>query len=138
MNPYEYEKLLDRAWEKLPDKLKNHSRFEIPKADSFVEGNQTIIRNFNEIANILGRDPKHLLTYLSKELAAFATFDGRRAIINRVLRREMINRRIEAYAKEYVICHECGRPDTKFTELAGEKIVKCEACGGWWPLRKIK
>ncbi len=138
MTSYEYETLLDRAWEKLPEKLKNHSRFEIPKVDSFVEGNQTIVRNFNEIANTFGREPRHLMTYLSKELAAFITSDGKRVIINRVLRREMINKRVDEYAREYVLCHECGRPDTKFTELAGEKIIKCEACGGWRPLRKIK
>jgi translation initiation factor 2 subunit 2 len=138
MAAYEYEKLLDRAWSKLPEKLKVHSRFEIPKVDSFVEGNQTIIKNFNDIAGTLGREPQHLLTYLSKELAALGIFEGKRVIINRVLKREMINKRVEEYAREYVICHECGRPDTKFTELSGEKIIKCEACGGWWPQRKIK
>lgn len=138
MSEYGYEKLLDRVWENLPEKLKDHARFEIPKVDSFVEGNQTIVRNFNEIASMLGRDPKHIQTYLSKELAALVIPEGKRLIINRVLKRDMINKRIEDYAREYVICHECGRPDTKITELSGEKIVKCEACGGWWPLRKIK
>jgi translation initiation factor 2 subunit 2 len=138
MAPYEYGNLLDKAWGKLPEKLKSHSRFEIPPVDSFVEGNQTIVRNLNEIASTLGREPKHLMTYLSKELAAFITTDGKRIIINRVLKRDMINKRVGDYVKEYVLCHECGRPDTKFTELEGGKIVKCEACGGWWPMRKIK
>ncbi|MBN2014317.1 MAG: translation initiation factor IF-2 subunit beta [Candidatus Altiarchaeota archaeon] len=135
---YDYGKLLDRAWANLPEKLRDHSRFELPKADSFVEGNQTILKNFNEIADTLGRDPRHIQTYLSKELAALIVVEGKRIIINRALKREMINKRIEDYAREYVICHECGRPDTKFTELEGERIIKCEACGGWWPQRKIK
>ncbi len=135
---YNYEKLLDRAWNSLPEKLKIMSRFEIPVANIFVEGNQTIIKNFNEIADILSRDPKHILTYLSKELAAPATFDGNRTIIQRVLRGNMINKKIEDYANEYVLCHECKRPDTKITELGGRKIIRCTACGGWWPMRKIK
>ncbi len=138
MAEYEYGKLLDRAWENLPEKLKDHSRFEIPKVDSFVEGNQTIVRNFNEISSMLGRTPRHIQVYLSKELAALVIVEAKRLIINRVLRQDMINKRINEYAKEYVICHECGRPDTKFTELGGGKIIKCEACGGWRPLRKIK
>lgn len=135
---YNYEKLLDRVWNSLPEKLKSMSRYEIPVANTIVEGNQTIIRNFNEIADILNRDSRHILTYLSKELAAPATFDGNRAIIQRVLRGEMINKKIGDYAKEYVLCHECKRPDTKITELSGEKIIRCTACGGWWPMRKIK
>jgi len=138
MEDTEYVQFLERAWQKLPEKLRSPTRFEIPEAISFVEGNQTIIKNINEIANVFGRDPKHLLSFLVKELAAPGNYDGKRAIINRSLRRQVINQKIKTYAKEYVICHECGRPDTKFTELGGEKIVKCEACGGWWPLRKIK
>lgn len=135
---YNYSKLLDRAWESLPEKLKSHSRFEIPEAKIFVEGNQTIIKNFNEIANTLRRDTKHLLTFLLKELAAPGTFDGNRVVIQRVLRKHIIDKKIEDYVNEYVLCHECHRPDTKFTELEGQKIIKCTACGGWRPLRKIK
>jgi len=135
---YDYEKLLGRAWNSLPEKLRSMSRFEIPVASTIIEGNQTIIRNFNEIADMLNRDPKHILTYLSKELAAPATFDGNRVIIQRVLRETMINKKIEEYANEYVLCHECKRPDTKITELSGEKIIRCTACGGWRPMGKIK
>lgn len=135
---YNYEKLLDMAWESLPEKLKSHSRFEIPQSSVLVEGNQTIIKNFNEIANVLSRDPRHLLTFLLKELAARGTFDENRVIIQRTLKKNIIDKKIEDYANEYVLCHECKRPDTKFTELEGEKIIKCTACGGWWPLRKIK
>ena len=29
---FDYDKLLDRVWEGLPEKLKKHERFEIPKA----------------------------------------------------------------------------------------------------------
>lgn len=135
---YDYDRLLERAWKNLPDKLKKHERFEIPKADAFVEGNQTIIKNFNEIASKLDREPKYILMFLSKELAAPGITEGSRVVIQRVLKTHMINQQIEAYAKEYVICHECGRPDTKITELEGQKIIKCGACGGWWPLRRIK
>ncbi len=135
---YNYVTLLDRVLANLPEKLKDKPRFVIPNVNSFIEGNQTIIKNFNEIVNALGREPEHILKFLSKELAAPATFDGNRAIIQRVLRSQIINKRINDYAREYVLCHECGRPDTKITELEGEKIIKCEACGAWWPLRKIK
>jgi len=135
---YNYINLLDRAWANLPEKLQNPSRFQMPELDTLIEGNQTIITNFSEIADVLRREPQHLLTFLSKELAAPATFDGKRATILRVLKKSMITKKIEDYAKIFVLCHECGRPDTKITELGGQRIIKCTACGGWWPLRKIK
>ncbi|MFH1789321.1 MAG: translation initiation factor IF-2 subunit beta [Candidatus Altiarchaeota archaeon] len=135
---YDHKKLLDRLWENLPEKLKTSERFEMPKADVWVEGNTTIIRNFNEIATTLDRKPKYILQYLSKELAAPTTLETNRAIIQRKLRKTAIDEKIHAYAKEYVICHQCGRPDTQITSLEDQKIVKCTACGGWWPLRRIK
>jgi len=135
---YNYQKLLDRAWDNLPDELKHHDRFVIPQANTFVEGNQTIIKNFSEIADLLGRDPRHVYTFLLKELAAPGTLDGSRVVIQRALRKHIIDKKIEDYATEYVLCHQCNKPDTKFTDLEGERIIKCSACGGWRPLRKIK
>lgn len=135
---YNYSKLLEKAWAGLPEEVKHHERFVIPQSVTYVEGNQTIIRNFSEIADLLGRDPKHVFTYLLKELAAPGTLDGSRVVIQRVLRKSVIDSKIEGYANEFVLCHECRKPDTKFTELAGEKIIKCGACGAWRPLTRIK
>jgi translation initiation factor 2 subunit 2 len=135
---YEYEGLLSRVWKRLPDKLKKHERFEIPQTDSFVEGNVTIIRNINELSNAFNRDAEHIIKYLSKELAAPASVDKQRAIIQRKLKKQVLDEKVRSYAKEFVICHECQRPDTKASELEGQKIIKCEACGAWWPMRRIK
>lgn len=135
---YTYEALLERAWKSLPEKLKSPTRFEIPKVDTLIEGNQTIIKNFNEITNTLGREGKYIIKYLSKDLAAPVVTEGNRVIIQRRISNKIVNEKVGGYAKEYVICHECGRPDTKITSLEGHKIIKCEACGGWWPLKRIK
>lgn len=134
---YPYEKLLKRVYKKIPEKLRSKKRFEVPKVRSFVEGKQTIVKNFPEIAKEVRRDVKHLMRYLSKELAAPSTLSGNRLIIQRVLKSQMIDERIRRYVEDYVLCHECRSPDTKITQLEGEKIIKCEACGGWRPLRKI-
>ncbi|RLI96175.1 MAG: translation initiation factor IF-2 subunit beta [Candidatus Altiarchaeales archaeon] len=135
---YKYNELLDRVWENLPDELKTTSRFEMPDVKINIQGRQTYIMNFNEIANAFQRDPKHILLYLIKELAAPATYDGKKAVLQRQVKKNVIEDKIQKYADEYVFCHECHRPDTKITELGGEKIIKCTACGGWWPLKKIK
>jgi len=135
---YDYDVLLERVLTGLPEKLKKHDRYELPEADSFIEGNMTIIRNFHEISTSLRRKPEHLMKFLSKELAAPTNIDGNRVIIQRKLKKQVVDEKIKGYAKEFVMCHECGRPDTKITEMEGQRIVKCEACGGWWPMRRIK
>jgi translation initiation factor 2 subunit 2 len=137
-NHYDYDKLLERVWSNLPEKLKKHDRFEIPEADAFIEGNVTIVRNFNDIAASFNRGADHILKFLSKELAAPGNIDGSRLIIQRKLKKQIVDDKIKAYASEFVICHECGRPDTKVSELEGQKVVKCEACGAWWPMRRVK
>jgi len=135
---YEYKDLLDRAWSKLPEKLHKHERFEIPAADVFIEGNRTIVRNFDEIAADLRRDPEELFKYLLKESASRGSLEKNRAVIQRRLKPGAVNDKINKYACEYILCHECKRPDTYITELAGEKIIKCEACGAHWHYKRIK
>ena len=133
---YKYENLLERAYENLPERLLKHSRFEMPKAEIHLEGNQTIIKNFFDISETLGREPKHLLTFLLKDLATPGILRRQDAVLQRRLRVGMINKRLDDYANEYVLCHECSRPDTKITDLSGQKIIKCEACGAWWPFKR--
>jgi translation initiation factor 2 subunit 2 len=40
-----------------------------------------------------------------------------------------INEKIEAYAKEFVICSECKKPDTELTKENRLMFIKCLACG---------
>jgi len=133
-----YLNLLDRAWDALPEKLKHEERFEMPEARIFREGNYTIIQNFNEISDRLGRGPNEILKFLLKELAAPGSLQGARAVIQRTLNSKMVNSKLSEYAREYVICHECSRPDTVISEFEGQKIIRCNACGAWWSYRRIK
>ncbi|MDD1746568.1 MAG: translation initiation factor IF-2 subunit beta, partial [Methanomassiliicoccales archaeon] len=57
----DYLSLLDRAKEKLPEKIEKHERFTVPEPDIFMEGKTTVIRNFGEIVDALRRDEEHLV-----------------------------------------------------------------------------
>lgn len=58
---HDFEGLLDKAYEELPENVKHHtSRFEVPAAVVTIEGNKTIIENFRDIAEAMNRDPNHL------------------------------------------------------------------------------
>jgi translation initiation factor 2 subunit 2 len=138
VNRMDYETLLNKAYEKLPKPVKTSDRFEIPIVETIVQGNQTIIKNFSQIYETLRRDPKHLLKFLTKELATPANFDGSRAILQSKIPQSLIQKKLEAYIKEYVFCKECGRPDTRLIKEDRIFFLKCEACGAKASVKLIK
>jgi translation initiation factor 2 subunit 2 len=124
-----YEKLLERAQSNLPKKIHSKNRFEIPKVISRVEGNKTIIPNFIQLANTLHREPKHILKYLQRELATPGNVDNQRLILGRKIGSFLINEKIVKYVKEFVLCPDCNRPDTKIMKKGRILLLKCTACG---------
>lgn len=130
-----YEELLDRAQKNLPKKVKSTERFEIPKVTGHIEGNKTIITNFQQIVTLLRRDTKHMLKYLLRELATPGKIDGQRLILGRKMSSKLINEKIEKYANEFVICKECSKPDTQIIKEGQVLMLKCTACGAKHPIK---
>lgn len=129
-----YEDLLKRGMEKVPEKLKEKGRFETPRAEVKKAGQRTEIRNFRDIADTLRRKPRHLLKYLLKELATKGEVEGKKLVVLGNFSSNQVNRKLKAYVKDYVICPECGRPDTKLKEEEGVTVLVCEACGARHPV----
>ncbi len=130
-----YEKLLERGIEKIPKEFAKTERFEIPKVVGHIEGNKTIINNFNQIVNTLNRDPQHLLKFLLREVATPGTLEKNRLILGRKISSTKINEKIELYAKTFVLCPECKKPDTQLIKENKILIIKCTACGAKHPVR---
>ena len=124
-----YETMLKDAYEKLPDIQTERARFEIPKVLGHVQGNKTILSNFFQIASTLRRKPDHILKFLTKELATPATSKKNYIFFGTKIPASRINDKIEKYAEEYVICKECGKPDTKLLKEDKFLFIKCLACG---------
>ncbi len=126
----DYDDLLDKAHKELPEDIGTGERFEIPTLEVFVEGNKTIIRNFSQILQKIRRTPEHILKYFSKEFAVPATPEGDRLILHRKLNRDLLNKKFTEYVKTYVICEQCGKPDTHIEDTGHRsKVLVCEACG---------
>jgi len=134
----DYESLLSKAFEKLPKKEEQIDRFKVPMAETMIQGNQTIIKNFGQIAETLRRDPHHILKYLTKELATPAGLSDSRAILQAKISQKMVQQKIEEYVVDYVLCKECKRPDTKLTKEERITFIKCEACGAKSSVKAIK
>ncbi len=124
-----YEKLLNEAYSKLKKVEGIRERFEIPKAEGHFEGKKTIITNFLQIAGYLRREPEHFQKFLLKELATSGQIEKERLVLNNKIPSSKINLKIEEYAKEFVICKECGKPDTELSKEDRMLFVHCLACG---------
>jgi translation initiation factor 2 subunit 2 len=131
-----YEKLLEAAYKKVK-KVKASGRFEIPQVKSIVEGNKTIISNFLQIASHLRRQPQHLEKFLEKELAAQGKIEGDRLILIRKLSSKKLQEKIKFYVEKYVLCKECGKPDTKIIKEDHFTFIHCLACGAKHSIAKI-
>ena len=125
----DYEAMLKRGKEKLPETAVNTERFNVPKITGHAEGNKTIISNFIQISSTLGRTPEHLLKYISRELAAKCEIKKNLVFFNTKIPSSKINDKIQQYVDEFVICKECGRPDTKLSKEGIVIYVRCQACG---------
>ena len=125
----DYEALLKRAHEKFPPELLKKGRFVLPMIQSHVVGMRTIVRNFDEVAQGLRRDPQHLLKFLTKEMATAATTESGRAIFQGKFPNDTLQRLLERYAERFVKCPVCGSYDTKIIKEKRLFFLGCEACG---------
>lgn len=132
-----YEELLDKTMEKLPKKQEMKDRFVIPEVLVEISGSRTILKNFTDIANKLRRDHLHLLKFLSKEMATSSSIQGGALVFQGNIRREILQKKIEDYIKEFVYCKECKEPDTRLVKEARVTSMICEACGAKHPVRNI-
>jgi len=132
-----YEKMLDRAYLSIPQKALEHKRFEIPRAESFIQGTKTIVKGFNTLVGDMRRDKKHFIKFLTKETAAPITEGPNQIIIGGKINSFQFNKLLERYFNEFVLCTECKRPDTRIITQDGIKMMKCEACGAMKPIKSL-
>jgi translation initiation factor 2 subunit 2 len=132
-----YEELLKKGLKKVPKEAEAKERFEIPKAQILRAGQKTIITNFTEIASHLRREQNHVLKFLLKELATSGELSGPRLTVIGSFSEDAVNSKIDKYAKAYVFCTECKKPDTKLVKEGEYMIMKCEACGARHPVPKV-
>jgi translation initiation factor 2 subunit 2 len=130
----DYEVLLTRAREKLPPIQIGSDRFQVPEADVMTDGKNTVIRNFQEIAAVLRREPAHVIGYLARELGCPGVLDLPRGVLKSRIPKESIGQRLREYTEKYVICSECKRPDTHLSKDGRFLLLICEACGAQRPV----
>ena len=131
-----YDELIDKAYEKIPDNVKKLSRFVIPKVELRNEAKYTYITNFNKIINALMRDRKHFIGVFLKKVGTMGEIRGQQLFLKGVYKEQVLNRLIQQYSKTYVLCRICNKPDTDIQREGKKNYLKCTACGAREEIRE--
>ncbi len=134
---FNYDDLLKRACEQMPEVSAKRERLEMPRILIQTVGMRTIINNFKEISDSLDRDPMHVLKFLTREMATAATFHDSRAIFQGKFQRDSFERLLQRYLEAYVVCPVCKRPDTKIVREKRLAFLVCNACGARSSIKQI-
>ncbi|MFX1592465.1 MAG: translation initiation factor IF-2 subunit beta [Promethearchaeota archaeon] len=132
MDLHNYNDLLDKAFEKIPENVKKSSRFEIPTVELRIESRNTFITNFNRIISTLNRDRKHFLGIFLKTVGTMGEIRGderQQLFLKGQYKEQVLNKLIENYTKTYVLCKICNKPDTQIQREGKKLYLKCTACG---------
>jgi translation initiation factor 2 subunit 2 len=126
----DYDDMLGRGMEQTPDIEGDSSRFEVSDPEVRQEGHNTVFENFQDICDELGRGPEHVLKFLQDELGTSAHIDeSERARLTGEFNQRRIQEAIDTYTERYVLCGECGLPDTNIVREQGAELLQCTACG---------
>ena len=133
---FEYRTLLKKAMEKMPEKVSGRARFQIPQVAHEIRGNKTYFKNFGEVLSLLRRESSQISRFLFKELATSGFVENNSLVFQGKIGREILQKKLESYVKEFVICKVCGNPDTKLVKEGRFLMMKCDACGAKNLVRK--
>jgi translation initiation factor 2 subunit 2 len=134
---YNYDELLKRACSQMPQVSVKRERLELPRLLIANVGMRTIITNFKEVADVLNRDPQHILKFLTREMATAATFHDSRAIFQGRFKRDSFERLLQRYIENFVTCPVCNRPDTKIVKQKRLSFLVCNACGARSSIKQL-
>jgi len=134
----DYEEMLKRTRAQLPAEVFKRERFEVPRLQSEIVGNRTVVRNFAEAVETLRREKDHAMKWLAKELGSAGSLEGKMAIFQGKFTGQVLDSKFQKYVETYVICQECGKPDTRLIKDDRLTFLKCEACGARRSVPRIK
>ncbi|MBI4894760.1 MAG: translation initiation factor IF-2 subunit beta [Candidatus Aenigmarchaeota archaeon] len=126
---FSYESLLKSAMEKVPKREGSGKRFKVPQVVVEAQGAKTVIKNMAEVASGLRREPEQVGRFIAKEMAAPGSIQNGTFVLQAKASKEMLQRKLEDYIKNFVYCRVCGEPDTKLEKDDRIVFIRCEACG---------
>ena len=138
MTELDYSKLLKKVIDASPQKEISDDRFKVPKVEIFYEGNTTVIKNFEKIANAINRDTDSILKFLLGGLGTAGELVSGRAVFQGKIPAKSVQDKLKEYIDALVICSECNRPDTHLVKQGRTMLIRCDACGAFRSVKSRK
>jgi len=143
---YSYDELLQRVFgimrDRNPDMVAGEKKKFVMRPPQVVKvgTKKTAFVNFTEIAKMLHRQPKHLLSFLTSELGTpGAAIDGNdQLILKGRFQQKHIENVLRRYIKEFVTCHTCRSPDTILNKETRLFFLQCMSCHSRCSVQTIK
>ena len=132
----DYEQRLERAMDDVPDSGGEDERLEIPDASAEKDGAFTRFTNLGDVADVLSREDEHLHRFVQRELGTSGKLGDGRGRYNGNFSGTDFDGAVDAYVEEYVLCSECGLPDTRLETENRTQMLRCDACGAFRPVTK--
>lgn len=110
-------------------------RYKMPLVFGKVEGRgngiKTVIPNISEVSLSLHRDAGEVNKFFGCELGAQTTYsvENDRAVVNGSHTDNALQSMIHKYIESFVLCPQCGLPETHYKIKDGCIYHKCAACG---------
>jgi len=110
-------------------------RYKMPRIQTVVEGRgngiRTVIINMNDIAKSLKRPADYPTKWFGCELGAMSKYDPKtgRATINGNHSQQQLIQLLEEFIQKYVLCPNCGLPETDLFVKKDDIKQDCKACG---------
>merc|ERR1712130_410892 len=101
------------------------------KIEGKGNGIKTVIPNITDVATSLHRAPGEVTKYFGCELGAQTTYnaDKDRAIVNGAHTDLVLQQLMHKYIDAFVLCPNCGLPETIYKIKNGLIMHQCAACG---------
>ncbi|WP_254536917.1 translation initiation factor IF-2 subunit beta [Halomarina litorea] len=132
----DYESSLGRAMDEVPDIESSGERLSVPDAQAQKDGAFTRLTNLEAIADTLSRETDHVHRFVQRELGTNGKLEEGVGRYNGNFSGSDFDATIESYVETYVLCGECGLPDTRLVTENRTPMLRCDACGAFRPVSK--
>lgn len=110
-------------------------RYKMPtvygKQEGRGNGSKTVIPNISDVGFSLHRNPGEVNKFFGCELGAQTTYNKEtdRAVVNGHHTDKVLQQLVHKYIEAFVLCPNCGLPETEYKIKSGIVYHKCAACG---------
>jgi translation initiation factor 2 subunit 2 len=110
----------------------------VPDATAQPDGAFTRLTNLDRIADTLSRETDHVHSFVQRALGTAGKLEEGVGRYNGRFSGSDFDAVLSDYMEEYVLCSECGLPDTRLVRENRTPMLRCDACGAFRPVAKRK